>query len=67
MEQDVTKQVIDLIVKSNMSIAELSRKSGVSESAIKKWIRGRGMPTVKTACWMLSVLGYELQITEKSH
>ncbi|MBR5285450.1 MAG: hypothetical protein IKU30_00990 [Clostridia bacterium] len=52
----------DRIAKSDMGISEISRKSGMSESAIRSYRDGKSLPSVDSAEWILQTLGYEVEL-----
>lgn len=63
---DIFEQVKDLILKSNMSISEIARRSGVSCRAIQYWLRNQRGISVDNAQCVLAVLGKELRVEDRS-
>ena len=53
-----------IIADSDISIRELSRKSGVSREAISKWKYGTVSGRVELVEYVLAVLGYKLEVVK---
>lgn len=53
------------IESSGMEIRQISKKSGVSEEAIRAWKRGATSPRVQMLIWVLDVIGYKLEVVKK--
>lgn len=62
---DVEKILKEKILESDMSVSEISRKSGVSSGAIFGWLNNQKTPTIWNVSFVLDVLGYELFIRQK--
>lgn len=63
---DVADTVCDVISKSELSIMEISRKSGVPHPTILGWLNKSRTPTMRNASYVLTVLGYELRVMPKN-
>ena len=53
-----------IIADSDISIRELSRKSGVSREAIRKWKYGTVSGRIELVEYVLAVLGYRLEVVK---
>ena len=63
---DICELVIKEITDSSLSVNSIAKKSGISEATIRGWLRGKGTPSIANAQFVLSVLGKELCIKEKT-
>lgn len=59
---DVMEKIKAEMERQDVSVYKMSRKLGISEQAIYKWMRGKGDPTMAHLEDMAWVLGYELTI-----
>ena len=55
---------INLINASGMSLTQIAEKSGVSRRTIYNWLHNKATPSIDTAQWVLTAIGYDLKITE---
>lgn len=53
-------------VRQGLSLRELARKAGVSDSAIHNWEKGRNKLTVENADKILKALGLTISIGKES-
>ena len=50
---------------SGIQVRELSRKSGVSEESLRRWMHGDSATTLSCMSDALKILGYEVQVVKK--
>lgn len=50
---------------SGIQVRELSRKSGVAEETLRRWMHGNASPTLACMSDALKVLGYEVKVVKK--
>ena len=50
---------------SGIQVRELSRKSGVAEETLRRWMHGNASPTLACMSDALKVLGYEVYVVKK--
>lgn len=50
---------------SGIQVRELSRKSGVAEETLRRWMHGNASPTLACMSDALKVLGYEVKVMKK--
>lgn len=55
----------DLQWNSGMTAREIADKAGVSDSTMSAWFNNKRSPNLESLCYVLDVLGYKLQVTEK--
>ena len=61
MEQtEFSAALSKIISESTLSIRELSRKSGVSREAIRRWMNGTVSGRLELVEYVLEVLGYKI-------
>ena len=61
---DIHELLKKSILDSNLSIAEISRKSGIEVSTIRRWVHDIHTASIDNAQCVLSVIGKELTIRE---
>ena len=64
MMTEFSTALSQIIADSDISIRELSRKSGVSREAIRRWKYGTVSGRVELVEYVLAVLGYKLEVVK---
>ena len=62
---DICEILKEEIYNSGVPIEEISRKSGIAASTIRRWCHDRNTASLENAQYVLSVIGKELVIKEK--
>lgn len=61
-----TSQFIALLRESNVSIAEMSRRTGIYHRTIENWLYENVVPSWDKACAVLNAIGYEISIIRRN-
>ena len=62
---DIADDLISVINKSELSVCEISRLSGVPVSTIFGWLNASKTPSFRNAFYVYSALGYTLTLKKK--
>ena len=65
MPNEIIDCILKSIRKSNKSIKQIAKESGVSRNTISAWFNGNSMPTVFNAQMVLKTIGYTLTLEEQ--
>lgn len=66
MKLEFGDELRNIMIKEDLNQVEISRKTGISEQTISRYLHSKRSPTVKIAEGLLNTLGYELIIQERS-
>lgn len=59
---DIADDLISVIEKSDLSVMEISRKSGVPKTTIFGWLNNGKTPSLRNAFYVFSALGYKMTL-----
>lgn len=62
---DIADDLIVAIEKSDLSVLEISRKSGVPANTIFGWLNYSRNPSLRNAFYVFSALGYSMTVNRE--